>query len=106
MQQTKTTAEIKKFGYEIGDWFTAVINLKENLPNLAMFYNVTIEPPRQDERLIKDTSYPKFEFRASVVRSNGFNEIKFKTNGEAMKEFIDLKEAGIDEIGIVLFAIE
>lgn len=29
MQQTKTTAEIKKFGYEIGDGYTVVVSLDQ-----------------------------------------------------------------------------
>ena len=50
----KTTAEIKKFGYEIGDGYTVVISLDEKLKGLAMIYELSIHPPREEDQLIKD----------------------------------------------------
>lgn len=47
----KTTAEIKKFGYEIGDGYTVVISLDEKLKGLAMIYELSIHPPREEDQL-------------------------------------------------------
>lgn len=69
MQQTKTTAEIKKFGYEVGDAYTVVISLDEKLKGIAMIYEISIHPPREEDQLIKDDSYERFSFRAFVIRS-------------------------------------
>lgn len=87
----KTTAEIKKFGYEIGDGYTVVISLDEKLKGLAMIYELSIHPPREEEQLIQDESYDRFSFRAFTLRSLDFREIKFKIDGEAMKNLVDLK---------------
>lgn len=74
----KTTAEIKKFGYEIGDGYTAVVSLDEKLKGLALIYQLSIHPPREEEQLIQDESYDRFSFRAFTLRSLDFREIKFK----------------------------
>ena len=78
MQTTKTTAEIKKFGYEVGDGYTVVISLDEKLKGIAMIYELSIHPPREEDQLIKDDSYEKFSFKGFVIRSLDFKEIKFK----------------------------
>ena len=106
MQQTKTTAEIKKFGYEIGDAYTVVISLDEKLKGLSMIYELSIHPPREEDQLIKDDSYERFSFRGFVIRSLGFNEIKFKIDWEATKKLVDLKALWIDKVGISLSVVE
>lgn len=102
----KTTAEIKKFGYEIGDGYTAVVSLDEKLKGLALIYQLSIHPPREDEQLIQDESYDRFSFRAFTLRSLDFREIKFKIDWEAMKKLVDLKALGIEKVGITLSVIE
>ena len=104
--QIKTTAEIKKFGYEVGDAYTVVISLDEKLKGLAMIYELSIHPPREEDQLIQDNSYERFSFRAFVIRSVWFWEIKFKIDGEAMKKLVDLKALGVDKVGITLSVIE
>ncbi|PZM87471.1 MAG: hypothetical protein DLD55_01210 [candidate division SR1 bacterium] len=106
MQKTKTTAEIKKFGYEVGDGYTAVVSLDEKLKGLALIYQLSIHPPREEDQLIKDESYQKFSFRAFTLRSLDFREIKFKIDGDAMKKLIDLKALGVEKVGITLTVIE
>lgn len=106
MQSIKTTAEIKKFGYEIGDGYTVVISLDEKLKGLAMIYELSIHPPREEDQLIKDDSYERFTFKAFVLRSLDFREIKFKIDWEAMKKLVDLKSLGIDKVGITLSVVE
>lgn len=102
----KTTAEIKKFGYEIGDGYTAVVSLDEKLKGLALIYQLSIHPPREEEQLIQDESYDRFSFRAFTLRSLDFREIKFKIDGEAMKKLVDLKALGIEKVGITLSVVE
>lgn len=102
----KTTAEIKKFGYEIGDGYTAVVSLDEKLKGLALIYQLSIHPPREEEQLIQDESYDRFSFRAFTLRSLDFREIKFKIDWEAMKKLVDLKALGIEKVGITLSVIE
>lgn len=102
----KTTAEIKKFGYEVGDAYTVVISLDEKLKGLAMIYELSIHPPREEDQLIKDNSYERFSFRAFVIRSVWFWEIKFKIDGDAMKKLVDLKALGVEKVGITLSVIE
>lgn len=106
MQPTKTTAEIKKFGYEVGDGYTVVISLDEKLKGLAMIYDISIYPPREEDQLIKDDSYEKFSFKGFVIRSSGFNEIKFKIDWEATKKLVDLKALGVEKVGITLSVVE
>lgn len=106
MQPIKTTAEIKKFGYEVGDGYTAVVSLDEKLKGLALIYQLSIHPPREEDQLIKDESYQKFSFRAFTLRSLDFREIKFKIDGDAMKKLIDLKALGVEKVGITLTVIE
>lgn len=106
MQPIKTTAEIKKFGYEVGDGYTAVVSLDEKLKGLAMIYQLAIHPPREDDQLIKDESYEKFSFRAFTLRSLDFREIKFKIDGDAMKKLVDLKALWVEKVGITLTVIE
>ena len=106
MSAIKTTAEIKKFGYEIGDGYTVVISLDEKLKGLAMIYELSIHPPRQDEQLIQDDSYEKFSFKAFALRSLDFRAIKSKIDGEAMKKLVDLKALWIEKVGITLSVVE
>lgn len=106
MQQIKTTAEIKKFGYEVGDGYTVVVSLDEKLKGLALIYQLSIHPPREEEQLIQDESYDRFSFRAFTLRSLDFREIKFKIDGEAMKKLVDLKALGIEKVGITLSVVE
>ena len=106
MQTTKTTAEIKKFGYEVGDGYTVVISLDEKLKGIAMIYELSIHPPREEDQLIKDDSYEKFSFKGFVIRSSGFNEIKFKIDWEATKKLVDLKALGVEKVGITLSVVE
>lgn len=106
MQPTKTTAEIKKFGYEVWEGYTLLIKLSEELKRIDKIYWIDIHPPRQDEQLIQDDSYEKFSFKAFALRSLDFREIKFKIDGEAMKKLVDLKALGIDKVGISLSVVE
>ena len=106
MQPTKTTAEIKKFGYEVGDGYTVVISLDEKLKGISMIYELSIHPPREEDQLLKDDSYEKFSFKGFVIRSSGFNEIKFKIEWEATKKLVDLKSLGIEKVGITLSVVE
>lgn len=105
-QPTKTTAEIKKFGYEVGDGYTVVVSLDEKLKWLAMIYQLSIHPPREEDQLIKDESYERFSFRAFTLRSLDFREIKFKIDGEAMKKLVDLKALWVEKVGITLTVVE
>ena len=106
MQQTKTTAEIKKFGYEVWEGYTLLIKLSEELKRIDKIYWIDIHPPRQDEQLIQDDSYEKFSFKAFALRSLDFREIKFKIDGEAMKKLVDLKAIWIEKVGISLSVVE
>ena len=106
MQPTKTTAEIKKFGYEVGDGYTVVISLDEKLKGISMIYELSIHPPREEDQLIRDDSYEKFSFKAFALRSLDFREIKFKIDWEAMKKLVDLKSLGIEKVGITLSVVE
>lgn len=106
MQPIKTTAEIKKFGYEIGDGFAVVVSLDEKLKWLSLIYQISIHPPREEDQLIKDDSYERFSFRGFVIRSLDFREIKFKIDWEAMKKLVDLKSLGIEKVGITLSILE
>lgn len=106
MQQTKTTAEIKKFGYEVGEEYALLVKLSEELKRLEKIYQIDIHPPRQDEQLIQDETYEKFSFKAFALRSIDFKEIKFKIDGDAMKKLIDLKALGVEKVGITLTVIE
>ena len=106
MQTTKTTAEIKKFGYEVGDGYTVVISLDEKLKGIAMIYELSIHPPREEDQLIKDDSYEKFSFKGFVIRSLDFKEIKFKIDWEATKKLVDLKALGVEKVGITLSVVE
>nr|DAU14002.1 MAG TPA: hypothetical protein [Bacteriophage sp.] len=76
--QTKTTAEIKKFGYEVGEGYILLVKLSEELKRLEKIYRIDIHPPKEDEQLIKDESYQKFSFKGFAIRSLDFKEIKFK----------------------------
>nr|DAR87359.1 MAG TPA: hypothetical protein [Caudoviricetes sp.] len=78
MQPIKTTAEIRKFGYEVGEGYILLVKLSTELKRLEKIYRIDIHPPKEDEQLIKDDSYEKFSFKGFVIRSSGFNEIKFK----------------------------
>lgn len=104
--QIKTTAEIKKFGYEVGEQYTMVVNLDEKLKRLDTIYWIDVHPPRQEEQLIQDNNYQQFSFRAFTVRSLDFREIKFKIDGEAMKKLIDLKALGVEKVGLTLSVIK
>ncbi len=104
--QTKTTAEIKKFGYEVWEGYTLLIKLSEELKRIDKIYWIDIYPPRQDEQLIQDDSYEKFSFKAFALRSLDFRGIKFKIDGEAMKKLVDLKALGIEKVGITLSVVE
>lgn len=106
MQTTKTTAEIKKFGYEVGDVYTVVISLDEKLKGLAMIYELSIHPPREEDQLIKDESYERFSFKGFALRSIDFKEIKFKIDWEATKKLVDLKALGVEKVGITLSVVE
>lgn len=106
MQQTKTTAEIKKFGYEVGEEYALLVKLSEELKRLEKIYQIDIHPPRQDEQLIQDETYEKFSFKAFALRSIDFKEIKFKIDWEATKKLVDLKALGVDKVGITLTVIE
>lgn len=102
----KTTAEIRKFGYEVWEGYTLLIKLSEELKRIEKIYWIDIHPPRQDEQLIQDDSYEKFSFKAFALRSLDFREIKFKIDWEAMKKLVDLKSLGIDKVGITLSVVE
>ena len=106
MQQTKTTAEIRKFGYEVGEGYILLVKLSEELKRLEKIYRIDIHPPKEDEQLIKDESYEKFGFKGFVVRSLDFREIKFKIDWEATKKLVDLKDLGIERVGITLTVVE
>ncbi len=106
MQKTKTTAEIKKFGYEVGEWYILLVKLSEELKRLEKIYRIDIHPPKEDEQLIKDESYQKFSFKGFVIRSLDFKEIKFKIDWEATKKLVDLKALGVEKVGITLTVIE
>ena len=106
MQPTKTTAEIRKFGYEVGEGYILLVKLSTELKRLEKIYRIDIHPPKEDEQLIKDESYEKFSFKGFVIRSSGFNEIKFKIDWEATKKLVDLKALGVDKVGITLSVIE
>ena len=106
MQPTKTTAEIKKFGYEVGEEYTLLVRLSEELKRLEKIYRIDIHPPKEDEQLIKDETYEKFSFKAFALRSIDFKEIKFKIDGEAMKKLVDLKALGVEKVGITLSVVE
>lgn len=104
--QTKTTAEIKKFGYEVGEGYVLLVKLSEELKRLEKIYRIDIHPPKEDEQLIKDESYQKFSFKGFAIRSLDFKEIKFKIDGEATKKLVDLKSLGIEKVGITLSVVE
>ena len=104
--QTKTTAEIKKFGYEVGEGYILLVKLSEELKRLEKIYRIDIHPPKEDEQLIKDESYEKFGFKGFVIRSLDFREIKFKIDWEATKKLVDLKDLGIERVGITLTVVE
>lgn len=104
--QTKTTAEIKKFGYEVGEGYILLVKLSEELKRLEKIYRIDIHPPKEDEQLIKDESYEKFGFKGFVIRSLDFREIKFKIDWEAIKKLVDLKALGIERVGITLTVVE
>ena len=106
MQPIKTTAEIRKFGYEVGEGYILLVKLSEELKRLEKIYRIDIHPPKEDEQLIKDESYERFSFKGFVIRSSGFNEIKFKIDWEATKKLVDLKALGVDKVGITLSVIE
>lgn len=106
MQPTKTTAEIKKFGYEVGEEYTLLVRLSEELKRIDKIYWIDVHPPRQEEQLIQDESYEKFSFKAFALRSLDFREIKFKIDWEAMKKLVDLKSLGIEKVGITLSVVE
>ena len=106
MQLIKTTAEIRKFGYEVGEGYILLVKLSTELKRLEKIYRIDIHPPKEDEQLIKDESYEKFSFKGFVIRSSGFNEIKFKIDWEATKKLVDLKALGVDKVGITLSVIE
>lgn len=106
MQPIKTTAEIRKFGYEVGEGYILLVKLSTELKRLEKIYRIDIHPPKEDEQLIKDDSYEKFSFKGFVIRSSGFNEIKFKIDWEATKKLVDLKALGVDKVGITLSVIE
>lgn len=106
MQPTKTTAEIRKFGYEVGEGYILLVKLSEELKRLEKIYRIDIHPPKEDEQLIKDESYEKFGFKGFVIRSLDFREIKFKINWEAIKKLVDLKALGIERVGITLTVVE
>lgn len=106
MQPIKTTAEIRKFGYEVGEGYILLVKLSTELKRLEKIYRIDIHPPKEDEQLIKDESYEKFSFKGFVIRSSGFNEIKFKIDWEATKKLVDLKALGVDKVGITLSVIE
>lgn len=106
MQPTKTTAEIRKFGYEVGEGYVLLVKLSEELKRLEKIYRIDIHPPKEDEQLIKDESYEKFGFKGFVIRSLDFREIKFKINWEAIKKLVDLKALGIERVGITLTVVE
>ena len=44
MQPTKTTAEIKKFGYEVGEGYVLLVKLSEELKRLEKIYRIDIHP--------------------------------------------------------------
>ena len=104
--QTKTTAEIRKFGYEVGEGYILLVKLSEELKRLEKIYRIDIHPPKEDEQLIKDESYEKFGFKGFVIRSLDFREIKFKIDWEAIKKLVDLKALGIERVGITLTVVE
>ena len=106
MQPIKTTAEIRKFGYEVGEGYILLVKLSTELKRLEKIYRIDIHPPKEDEQLIKDESYERFSFKGFVIRSSGFNEIKFKIDWEATKQLVDLKALGVDKVGITLSVIE
>lgn len=106
MQPTKTTAEIKKFGYEVGEEYTLLVRLSEELKRIDKIYWIDVHPPRQEEQLIQDESYEKFSFKGFVIRSLDFKEIKFKIDGEATKKLVDLKSLGVEKVGITLSVVE
>ena len=106
MQPIKTTAEIRKFGYEVGEGYILLVKLSTELKRLEKIYRIDIHPPKEDEQLIKDESYERFSFKGFVIRSSGFNEIKFKIDWEATKKLVDLKALGVDKVGITLSVIE
>lgn len=106
MQPIKTTAEIKKFGYEVGEQYTMVVSLDEKLKWLALIYQITIHPPREEDQLIKDTSYERISFKWFVLRSLDFREIKIKIDGDSIKKLVELKKLDIEKVGITLTAIE
>ncbi len=106
MQPTKTTAEIRKFGYEVGEGYILLVKLSEELKRLEKIYRIDIHPPKEDEQLIKDESYEKFGFKGFVIRSLDFREIKFKIDWEAIKKLVDLKALGIERVGITLTVVE
>lgn len=104
--QTKTTAEIKKFGYEVGEGYVLLVKLSEELKRLEKIYRIDIHPPKEDEQLIKDESYQKFSFKGFAIRSLDFKEIKFKIDWEATKKLVDLKALGVEKVGITLSVVE
>ncbi len=106
MHPTKTTAEIRKFGYEVGEGYILLVKLSEELKRLEKIYRIDIHPPKEDEQLIKDESYEKFGFNGFVIRSLDFREIKFKIDWEAIKKLVDLKALGIERVGITLTVVE
>lgn len=106
MQPTKTTAEIKKFGYEVGEGYILLVKLSEELKRLEKIYRIDIHPPKEDEQLIKDESYQKFSFKGFAIRSLDFKEIKFKIDWEATKKLVDLKSLGVEKVGITLSVVE
>ena len=106
MQPIKTTAEIRKFGYEVGEGYILLVKLSTELKRLEKIYRIDIHPPKEDEQLIKDESYERFSFKGFVIRSSGFNEIKIKIDWEATKKLVDLKALGVDKVGITLSVIE
>ena len=101
MQPIKTTAEIRKFGYEVGEGYILLVKLSTELKRLEKIYRIDIHPPKEDEQLIKDESYEKFSFKGFVIRSSGFNEIKFKIDWEATKKLVDLKALGVDKVELL-----
>jgi len=96
------TCTIKKFWYEIWEWYTMIINLNEKLKSIQQMYNIMIHPADQDKQLIEDTGVAILKFQAFVLRSSDFKEIKFKIDGSIIKDLVELKRKDLDKVWITL----
>lgn len=100
------TCNIRKFGYEVWEWYTAIISLIEKLVSIQQIYKIILHPANEDKQILKDESIKKITFRAFVLRSLDFKDLKVKIDWNTLKSLIDLKEKDLQEIWITLETVD